>query len=98
MITSVLTSHPLRYSALLKDVKWVRAERGNTILRAMIIFLINFPWFAVLVHLVRACVCVGMNSWVGRREWLEDRKENAKHYNVSQHDSERRQGWVGMNR
>ena len=24
-----------------------------------------------------------------------DRKENSKHYNVSQHDSERREAWVG---
>ena len=31
----------------------------------------------------------------GGENGVEDRKENAKHYNVSQHDSERREGWVG---
>jgi hypothetical protein len=35
----------------------------------------------------------------GGEKGVEDRKENAKHYNVSQHDSGRRKGWVilGMN-
>jgi hypothetical protein len=51
------------------------------------------------------CGWVGMNRCIdeeGGEKGVEDRKGNAKHYNVSQHDSERREGWVsgwvGMNR
>jgi hypothetical protein len=42
---------------------------------------------------VRVGGLLGMNRWGGRREWCsgQERKENVKHSNMSQHDRERRE-------